>query len=455
MKLNFKISHLPLFLGAAVFSILLLSNCEDKPLDIGLDLLPEDELLDVVDSTFSVELYTISDEPLYTRSLGSSPLGVINDTVIGIFETEYITDFIYDREVSFFNDEPENIVLLDIKLEINYQVVYGDSTSLNFNVYELLEPMPDYTNSDYQIFSHMYDPEPLNVGEPVMMDTETPTYEVTLSDDFGQGLIDANEIDTLMYDPEFYHNFKDYFKGLYFATEPEEEAGGGIVIVDHRTSKMILRTLEYNIDSLRWDTLSNIFHMGNPNSAVDTGGVHLNLYSNDLTPEVEGVIDNFEVLHHRAFINSLSGPRVLVKIPALEQLRQEYEGEISVNFAHLIIPFDPDIYNRDKDLYTPPNKLGVYDSGLNSPILDDQLAENHLGGDLDDENYHYQFNIGNHVNAYLRSEESIYSNSLYLFAAKGSPVTNFKFTPSRIILQQDSSINKSPKIRIVYSIIPK
>jgi hypothetical protein len=304
--------------------------------------------------------------------------------------------------------------------------------------------------SDYQMYEHMYDPDPLNTGEPYKLSNDTSVYVVDLSEEFGNRLLD-----TLAYYTESADDFKEYFKGLYFAVEPQTEPGGGVIIVNNSTSKMILRTREWNDDSARYDTLIHYYSIGNPLSEIDTGGVHLNLYRNTFTPEVEGVLNDFSSLHNRAFVHALSGPRVLVSIPALEQLREEHEGEISVNFAKLIIPFDEEIYHRDDALYHAPNTLGLHDSISQSILLDDLLVEDHLGGDLDTTDYQYQFNIGNHVHAYLRSTESEYSNSMFLFASKGSEASIFEYTPARIVLQQDSAIDRYPRVRIVYSVIPK
>ncbi|MBN1951256.1 MAG: DUF4270 family protein [Bacteroidales bacterium] len=454
MKRKIKLSQI--LTGISVLSIFLLFNCEEKPLEAGLDILPSDELIDVIVDTFGVELYTITDEAVYTRSIGISPLGSVNDSVTGILQTEFITDFIYSDDISFLDADREDVILLDLKIYLSFLDSYGDSMDVDFDVYELTEPMPDYGYSDYTMFDHMYDHEPLNVSEPYKLRDDTSVYVMDIADDFAERLIAANWYgDSTLYVSDYQRNFKDYFKGMYFATESRASEGGGIIMVDHYHSSMVLRTLEYNSDSAKWDTLANVFYLGNPESEIDTGGVHLNLYHTENSPNVETVNNNFSKLYKRAYINALAGPQVLVRIPELERLREEYEGEISVNFAHLIIPFEEATFLRDTARYRAPANLGLHDSLTNEPILDDELAVDHLGGKLDSTEFQYRFNIGNHVHTYLRSSESSYSNSFYLFAASGSPVTRFRYTPARVVLQQDSVSGRYPRVRIVYSIIPK
>lgn len=455
MKLIRTISHPPFFQVITLFFIFFSYSCEDKPLEAGLDILPEDDLLAVVDTILPVELFTISDEAVYTRSIGTSPLGSVNDPVTGILETDFITDFIYSGTVSFTDDPPDSVFLIDLKMELAYSASYGDSLDIDFNVYELIEPMPDYAYSDYQMFSHMYDHSPVNTGPPVKKDDTTSAYIVTIKDEFAYRLLDTSLINDEIYTSSNQRLFKEYFKGFYFAVEPREQNGGGIILVNHTSSKMILRTLEWNTDSSTWDTLSNTFYLGNPSSTIDSGGVHLNMYRGTMASQTEQVLNDTVNLSSQAYISALAGPRVLAKIPALEALREQYEGQLSVNFAHLVLPFDSAIYLRDRGFYAPPASLGLFDSGLNTTILDDELAENHLGGAIDTVNSQFLFNVGNHVHEYLRDNESTYANSFFVFAATGSPVTRLTYTPARIVLNGSTTTQDKPYLRIVYSIIPK
>lgn len=455
MKLTKRISHIALF-GLTIISLFPLYNCEEQPLEAGLDILPG-ELLEVVDTTLSVELYTINEDAILSRNLGISPLGVVNDSVIGILETEFITDFMYKDDVDY--SEANEVELLDIKLYLDYQDTYGDSMDVNFNVYELLDPMPNYGYSDYQVFEHMYDHEALNVGEPYFhIDSARTALVVDFSEDFAYRIIEACRDTNGIGLVENQSQFKDVFKGFYFATEARQTEGGGILMINHSLATLELTVREqiiYSADSAVWDTTTSIFSLGNPSSTVDDGGVHLNLYNTTMAPAVEAAYNNFGVVGKRAYINALSGPQVLARIPGLEALREEYEGQISVNFAHLMVPFDSEVYLRDDNFYKAPDQLGIYDAGSNEALLDDILAENHLGGKLDTVDYQYQFNIGNHLHSYLREIDSEYSNSFNMFAASGSPAIKFRNTPARVVLQQDSSINRYPKVRIVYSVIPK
>ncbi len=444
----------------------LLINCTEKPLNLDPgDILPDDDMLSVIiDSTIPVELYTISLEALETRSLGISPLGCVNDTVIGIIETDFICDIIYDDQVSYNTEDlnPDSIDILDMIIELEYSASYGDSTDVNFNVYELYEPIPTYNKSDYIMYPHMYSSEPINDGPPFQgrldpddeVDDTLGIYSIKLKREFAERFIDTALINEGIYTPSNYDQFKGYFKGFYFAVEPRAEEGGGIILVNHLNSSMILRTVEWDSDSSKFDTLSNTFSLGNPESSIDGGGTHLNLYRSILNNKVEQLLNDTVNSYSSAYIHSLAGTKVYVKLPTLSLMRDTLENAVSVNRAQLVLPFDSLRFNRDiEKKYTPPFSLGLYDSKTNSPILDDELAENHLGGYIDVNNYQYVLNIGNHIHEFLRDDNSTLSDAFYLFAAKGSPVTHLKYTPCRVVLNGSTSSRK-PYIRIVYSKIP-
>ena len=444
----------------------MLFNCEEEPLSLNPDaILPEDDILGVTDTLLPVDIFTISAEALETQSIGVSPLGVVNDTVFGILETEFLTDFIYSEEVAFKDESDfDSVDILDLTLELIYSNSYGNFEELDFDIHELTEPLPEYPKSDYTMHQHMF--SPVSVLESIHFLAETvdevgtsrinyDTCVVTLTDAFAQKFLDPELQDNSVYESYNQRRFKEYFNGFYFNVSPRETEGGGIIQVDHSLSRMILETRYWNedLDEPGWDTVSNIFSLGNPKSDIDSGGVHLNLYRNIASDNMASVLDDTIDLSGRTYIQALSGPRSYLKLPALEQFREEIGHSISVNYAQLIIPFDSVIYNRDKEKYPPPRNLGIIDSRTNEQIIDDTWAENYLGGFLDTVHYEYRMNMGNHVHLFMQDEENTYGTTFYLFPSKGSPVEIIEFTPSRILINGSTSADP-PKLRIVYSVIP-
>ena len=155
MKLNYRFSHMRLIQAAAIVTLFLFSTCKEDPLELGLDILPEDDLLEAKIDTLPVELFTISHIPLNTRSVGASPLGAVNDPVMGKIEADFITDYIYTESITYYDDSIHSPYIVDLTIELKFDSIsnYGnaDEEDVAFNVFELLEPVPDYAYSDYRL----------------------------------------------------------------------------------------------------------------------------------------------------------------------------------------------------------------------------------------------------------------------------------------------------------------
>jgi hypothetical protein len=292
-------------------------------------------------------------------------------------------------------------------------------------------------------------------------DDKHDTCYITLSSAFAQKFLDPELQDEGVYEKENQALFKDHFKGLYFSVTPRNETGGGIIQVDHTASRMVMRTIEWvekeDDEGLELDTLTNIFTLGNPESTIDTGGVHLSMYSAELSSQIENIFNDTVNLHDQVYLQSLVSPRIYVKIPELTQLRDALNNAVSVNKAQLILPVDEEIYFRDTALYRAPPRLGIHYAPSENPVLDDQISETILGGYIDTTNYEYILNIGNYVHEYLRNDESGLGTSFYLFAASTDPTTTARYlgyTPSRVVLNGTTSSIRKPYIKIIYSIIP-
>jgi hypothetical protein len=450
------------------FSFVLFSACSEYPLKIASGTLPNDELLNVTVDTLPVELFTVGTDAVETQSLTTTLLGSVNDTVMGDLETEFLADYIYTDEPTFRDQlDLDSVQVLDMVIDLLYSAdnVYGKAINLDFDVYELLEPMPQYSKSDYVVLPHMYDPTPISVDHWFQANTYeainaidvVDTCHVILKNSFAQQFLDTNLIKEDIYYSENQRQFKEHFKGFYFAVKPRPTEGGGIIMIDQTAINMTLRTIEWNTDEAKWDTISNVFSIGNPSSEIDSGGMHLNLYRNTLSANVARTLNDTLHLFGNAYIQSLTGPQVFVKLPTLPALRDEFGNSISVNEAQLILPVNMERFMRDRGLYTPPYRLGLLDGKTKDPLLDDRLAENHIWGYRDStslgEIQYYWLNLENQLNDYIRDEASTASNTFFLFAASSDTKNTVQYLndrPTRLVLNGSTSSNP-PFLRIVYS----
>jgi len=466
MEQNRPISHfrhLWFFTLMSVFLPFILLQCTEDPLKIDpKNILPDDDMLDVIIDTLPVTLYTIDMEAVVTRSVGISPLGSMNDPEIGIIDLDFISDFIYVSEPEFKDEtHPDSLQIVDIKMELFFdnqfleRDYFGKADDINFEVYELLEPMPDYTKSDFIIYSHMVDASPLNEGAPYLtLNDSVQKYTVNIKHEFAERLLDTNKINQNIYKSENQRVFKDYFKGFYFKVNPKSNPGGGVIMVDHSTSRIVLRTLN-NLGKDEPDTLITNFYIGYQSSAIDSGGVHLNLHRLNLKPELKEIINDTVNVSDHAYLQALAGPKILVKLPSLNSVREMLNNSVSVNRAQLILPYDKDIYDQSLENYSffAPRRLGLYDSKSNSNLVDDYSQDYHLGGFIDTINNRYVLNIENHIHRYLSNDTNSLSSSFFLFAGTELKPVTFGYIPSRVVLNNAGS-QDPPVLRIIYSNIP-
>ncbi|MBA7551104.1 hypothetical protein ES705_43639 [subsurface metagenome] len=194
--------------------------------------------------------------------------------------------------------------------------------------------------------------------------------------------------------------------------------------------------------------------MGNPVSLVDSGGIHLNMYHHVISEQVGIVLDDTTNSQALAYTQALTGPQILIEFPTLEDIREEFGYNVIINKAELILPVNQELY--DEVFYTSPSNLGLYDNVTKYFLIDDGLILNYFGGVLDNVNYQYMFNVGNHIHEYMQGgADTLFSKKFILFPSKViSPVEPIQSTPGRLVLNGGSSDNP-PRLKIIYSEIPE
>ena len=396
------------------------------------------------------EIYDKNDA-LEAFSIGLSPLGVVNDPLFGYLKADFISNMMWGQIVSF-SSNVDSVQILDLTLQLYYDsVVYGDQTKIDFEVYEVIKDISDSLKSDTQVTPDMINPIPINIGKPARL-TDTTIYTVKLSNDYAKKFIDPEIIKDSSY--FYYDTFRIHLKGLYIKAKSYGSTGGGLIKVSHTISVLTLRTLE------KGDTVSNIFYLANPNYKK---AVHINMYTGTLSPEVNTVMGDTLNIHPFAYIQALYGPKVLVKFPTLPELRNQLGGQIIVNKAELILPFDKEKEDTI-DKFNAPPYLGVHDKLTNNIINDDGLIVGYIGGIYNSTKNEYRINIGNHIHSYFQDVAGAKtSNELYLFAAdfmyasstSTVPITIYSLkTPGRGVLY-NTNTTTPPLLKIIYTKIPK
>ncbi|MBN1599706.1 MAG: DUF4270 family protein [Bacteroidales bacterium] len=457
----------------AVYSVLLLTSCSEEPIGIERRVLPEEEGMEVFTRTFPVELFNIESEALETYSLGYSPLGSVNDPVFGRIKAGFLSDFFLkefpdfatreDIIVDTANTTDEIAVVIDttemdtttfqvssLELKLYFNGYFGDNSKINFNVYELISRIPDEELSDFEITEDMYEPVPLNTVQPEpVYDKENGKllyYHVIFSDEYAKRLFNRLFNDSTLFLERI---FRANFPGFYFETQFLDEAGGGMIRIDHENSSLTLWTIKNGEDFV-----ANEFYL----AFQEIDGTSLNLYSAEYSNEINDILGDTVNLPENVYLQALAGPKALMKFPTLAQFKDSLDFHYIINRAELVLPVGASV--ADMKRYDPPKYLGVHDIINDSTILDDGIGTSYFGGELDKTKMEYSFELGNHVHDFLRDETNTTGDKLFLFAAsiqlidEYTAINGYSLTsPGRVILKNADSDNP-PYLRIIYSKIP-
>ncbi len=447
------------FLVVTIFSfffLLIINSCSEEPLRIGINLLPEDELLQVYDTVLTVELYTVPAEPLISRSLTYNSLGSINDPVMGTLKTDFLTDLKHNGNVSFKDSIIEGkISIYNLELQLYFDYVYGDSMGFEFNIYELIDSIPSNGKSNYVVPLQKINPNPLNIGNHELLNDTTQAIKVMLSNEFAEKFIDPQLVEDGIYDTDSLGHalFKEYFKGFYIATDFRNSEGGGIITVNNSTSKLILRTFEWNADSNYNDTIENAFSLGNPAIIWNEDSiVNLGMYQKTFSNEVASILNDTVNSQSLAYVQSLTGPNVMVEMPGLRDFLKGFEDNLVIHKAEIKLPLNQEVY--DNEYYKSPSSLGLVNSVSKTYLEDDLPITYYFGGGLDKNNYVYMFNVGNDLNEFMKDESDSIKKYLLFPSNRTMPVSRNEIVPGRVVLNGGNNISDhAPTLKIFYSLI--
>lgn len=189
----------------------LIWSCKKEPDLLGLDLIPEEDLLNhAVIDTITINAITEREDTLRTDELATMLLGSINDPVFGTTTASVYTQLrLPGTNISFGTD----VAVDSIVLILPYKGIYGDSSSVqNITVYELDEAIQtsvksetgrtlDYPYYNFSTLQHKAVPVGQlsfvpNTVDSSMIDTVKvgPYMRIPLSLEFANRIVNANQI---------------------------------------------------------------------------------------------------------------------------------------------------------------------------------------------------------------------------------------------------------------------
>jgi hypothetical protein len=435
--------------------VIIFWSCTNDPGKIGLDLLPNDDLI-VVRSVKDTDIqsYTASDQIQRTDESTFNLLGTFNDPVFG----KTIADFAYQYRLSGYPKfkKPEQIDSLVLYLA--YKEIYGDTlTPQRIKIYELASDIPYkdkfYQNVDLKALSYsevlaekIYIPKfrldslTNTYGSTKRIPKDTVTQEITFK--MSQTLIDK----FLAADDSINSSndaFIKYFKGLYFEINDQSQQGTLMKIIG---SGMVMY---FHTPDVKDTTFT---YTNNKSASRVSRFVH----DYSTTPFFANL--NSELVQDSLiYVQTSGGVRSKIYIPNLgiwskmipEMANDPDTTHFTINKAELIFKLDtafsqPWLFKPSEQLVLAA--IGKSKTGQDSTYLpsDHTYSSAYYGGTYNIKDKTYRFNIAQHIQDIINKKPGKENNGFYLETA-------YKNSTSRRAVLKGATSKTGIRLEITYT----
>lgn len=424
-------------LAPFIILFLFVSSCKKDPYQVGINLLPPSDTLNVKTSdSASIVAYSVLQDSVRTDLTTLSILGSIMDPVFGSTTAGLYMQYQLSAEAPDFGTNPR---LDSVVLSIPYGSIYGDSTALqNIKVYEISQNW--YYDTSYystkslqtyglQLANYSFVPrrhDSLTIGRL----RAAPHIRINLSKTsnyFGNKILTApaTALSTNA-------NFIQFMKGLYI--ESTRVAYGGALLSFDPTAVLSEILIYYHNSTT--DSLS--FVLAGNSSSARFNHIDHNHYLNADPMFKQEVLQHDTTLGKKLlYLQGLGGVRIRLRFPFLKNFMKS--GQIAVNSAILTIK------NAETDTTLAPpvtlNLLTVDSVGNVSFLPDENEGVGYAGGDYHPGTRTYFFRISRYMQQVL--DGKIKNRDMYLMA--NDPSTNVLVT-NRVTL-----IGTKPQLPVISS----
>jgi len=365
---------------------LLGGGCENDPAEIGIDIQPDSDKLNVFSTdTIAVIAHSVYVDSVRTDETSRTMIGSYYDPVFGVTTSSLNLQLLLESSSVELGDSP---VLDSMVMVLEYSSIvltgsddlaaYGDTTTpQTFRIYELDESI--FADSVYYSnFEVAVKPDEIGAitFEPHPTDSitiDSTRYKARLSiklyDSYVQKFRDASENEEL----SSLDDFLEFFKGMRIA--PDEVSSGGAMLFFNVASTSTRMTLYYSNDEK--DSLEYYFPIGSSSARFMNFTHNYDLAS----PEFQNQLNGDTTLGEQKFyLQSMAGVATIIEIPYLKNLNNL--GSMALNEAKLSIPDN----NPDDELF-PPSELILYSinsEGKNTLVIDQLEGTGYFGGIYED-----------------------------------------------------------------------
>jgi len=396
--MNFHQESLRRSVRTAIFLPLIaaLAYCKRPEQDLGLNLQPDGDLLNVLfTDTFTLRAFTVTEDSLRSDELRQSVLGNTVDPETGLIMASFYTQVRLSAPDIDFGPNP---VCDSIVLALKYAgPFWGRTTPQSFAVFELDESI---RQEDNYFTSRDFDVKAENLVRPgtgllaikptrrlfIAGDSVSPQLRIPLALSLGERLLTA--------DPSVYANninWLEYFKGIYVVSGSTDGAALNFDLVD----------VESRIRMYYHNDLDTTFYDLNISSLSARSNRFKQVFGNNLAglnPESE--IDGSA----RTWIQGGASVKTRVEIPFLNELNR-FSRRV-INKAELILPVSGPTDPRFPNM---PQLFVLTETADGQAVgLPGQLSTTiDIGGSYEPSANRYRFNITRWVQEYLNGNQAV------------------------------------------------
>jgi len=408
------ITYLSKFAIISLFIAVLSGSCV-KEYNLPVGLLPKSDLINLsVDSSFSIQTYTLYDDSVPSNAPTTALLGAINDPAIGTTKTEFITQFsATTNNILVMSNplKPDSVCLyLAYQKDTASNVFAGTAgTPLHIRIYQLNAYITDtvnhYTKEDP---SRYYDPE-----MPPLLDTIFKPYAqndtmlvLKLSSFLASQFTGPSNLTSLT-DVTL---FPQFFKGLYCQTvaDPNNKSIVGFNLLSANTKLVVY---------YRNDTAKVSIPM---TFSITSSNAYFNLATHQYNSNINNAINNTTTPSTQyTYAQTNGGLKTLVKIPNLINWNITHPNNAIIK-VELLVPI-----LENNPLYRSPDGMMIETAksdGIHSQYMFEYYTS--TGGYLGvarDTAYtklNYSFDISKYARDIVKNPSTDYG--LYIYAENRS-----------------------------------
>lgn len=378
----------------------ILFGCRKPDEDLGLDLLPGEELGLSFD-TVALRAFTFADSAIRTSGLSRNLIGSYSDPDFGTLRASCVAQLRLTTNNVGLGLDTIGLVPDSIVLALAFELPsygYGNLHAQFFTVHELAEDLsvdsayhsddfPQVANEDL-VAEHagFLTPEPFTTPE-IGGVTAVPQLRIRLKESLARRFLAAFGTSVLVDNPAFL----TFFKGIQIGVENGAQAPyqGGVLYFNTQSSAS--KVTVYYKDTLSSDPLlPRVLDL-----AISSNSVRYTTVERDRSQAVMLVqaLSDTSAPAPLTYVQALGGLRTAIRFPELE-LRAAQGRALSK--AELVVPVSGAFY----PYYGPPAQLFVFRKGSagGDVFLPDQLQGiQGIGGNYDEVTNAYKFNVTRYV----------------------------------------------------------